>query len=538
MSNFNMTPNQPPAKCYSYVRFSTVSQGKEGKDSYIRQTLAAKEYAARTGLEYQDKSFSDLGISGFRTSKKRDGLSSMLEAIQSGAIEPNSTICIDGFDRLSRASFEHTYDTVRLIVGTGVKLHVVQDNLTLDKSSLNDLISIVKVALQSDLAHKESAKKSYLIKQSRLRAREAHKVTGKLPMWISRVLDSKGEPTDQFVFNSFETCIRELVSLRVEGKSLQSIAKVLNNKEYKTSKGSPWSGAGVRSIIENRALYGAKSYHDTDSETGRMNLTPVDIVPNIFPALISFGLWQSIQQKSRSASTKTNKVSKRGAYSGLLRCGSCGAAMVMRTTTYTPKGTGAPEVRMYRKCIRSTEGSCGQVEIVREPETYIDMALSNLKYVTSEKRHVSKVPEIQEQITTLEKTEDILLQRGMAEKLADLYVKIDDLKSKLVDALKEDSRHTTPTETSFAKVIEIEDLEHRNMVLRKLLNGVYFTLLWKYKTQSKWKVTIEQINGLKTTFILSQKHGFGNSHIELLADPLRWTNLVQSDLEPWELDQY
>ncbi|WP_431149145.1 recombinase family protein [Vibrio harveyi] len=82
------------------------------------------------GLDYQDKSFSDLGISGFRTSKKRDGLSSMLEAIQSGAIEPNSTICIDGFDRLSRASFEHTYDTVRLIVGTGVKLHVVQDDMT------------------------------------------------------------------------------------------------------------------------------------------------------------------------------------------------------------------------------------------------------------------------------------------------------------------------------------------------------------------------------------------------------------------------
>ncbi|WP_318498169.1 recombinase family protein [Photobacterium leiognathi] len=532
MSYSNMNPqSQPPAKCYSYVRFSTVSQGKEGKDSYIRQTLAAKEYAQRMGLEYQDKSFSDLGISGFRTSKKRDGLSSMLEAIQSGAIEPNSTICIDGFDRLSRASFEHTYDTVRSIVGTGVKLHVVQDNLTLDKSSLNDLISIVKVALQSDLAHKESAKKSYLIKQSRLRAREAHKVTGKLPMWIKRVLDSKGEPTDQFVFNDFETCIRELVSLRVEGKSLQSIAKIMNTKGYKTSKGSPWSGAGVRSIIENRALYGAKSYHDTDSETGRMNLTPVDIVPNIFPALTTFDVWQSIQQKSRSASTETNKVSKRGAYSGLLRCGCCGAAMVMRTSTYNK------QVRIYRKCIRAAEGSCTQTEIVREPEKYIDIALKQLTYIVSEKRHVSKVPEIQEQIATLEKTEAILIQRGMAEKLADLYVKIDDLKTKLVDAQKEDSRHTTPTETSFAKVVGIEDLEHRNMVLRKLLNGVYFTLLWKYKTQSKWKVTIEQINGVKTTFILSQKHGFGNTEVEMLADPLRWTNLVQSDLEPWELEQ-
>ncbi|EHY8549103.1 TPA: recombinase family protein [Vibrio parahaemolyticus] len=533
MSNFNMTPNQPPAKCYSYVRFSTVSQGKEGKDSYIRQTLAAKEYAERMGLEYQDKSFSDLGISGFRSSKKRDGLSSMLEAIQSGAIEPTSTICIDGFDRLSRASFEHTYDTVRLIVGTGVKLHVVQDDMTLDKSSLNDLISIVRLALQSDLAHQESAKKSYLIKQSRLRAREAHRVTGKLPAWIKR---DDSTPTG-FAFNEMVDCIKELVRLRVEGKSLQSIAKNLNAMGYTTTTGAPWSSAGCRSIIESRALHGSKSYHETDPETGRMLLEPVDIVAGIFPALIDFDVWKSIQQKSKSAPTKVTKVSKKGAYSGLLRCGCCSAGMVMRTTTYTPKESGVPEVRMYRKCIRATEGSCTQTEQVREPETYIDLALSNLKYVTSEKRHVSRVPEIREQIATLEKTEDILLQRGMAEKLADLYMKIDDLKTKLVEAQEEDSKHKVPTETSFAKVIEIKDLEHRNMVLRGLLRGVYFTLLWKYKTQSKWKVTIEQINGLKTTFILSQKHGFGNSHIELLADPLRWTNLVQSDLEPWEVNQ-
>ncbi|MGI2798474.1 recombinase family protein [Photobacterium damselae] len=512
-------------KCYSYVRFSTKSQGKEGKDSYMRQTLAAKEYAQRMGLEYQDKSFADLGISGFRASKKRDGLSSMLEAIQSGVIEPTSTIVIDGFDRLSRASFEHTYDTVRSIVGTGVKLHVVQDNLTLDKSSLNDLISIVRLALQSDLAHQESAKKSYLIKASRLRAREAHKVTGKLPAWIERDETS----STGFKFNDLVNVIRELVSLRVEGKSLQFIAKVLNGKGYKTSKGSPWSGAGVRSIIENRALYGAKSYHDTDSETGRMNLDPVEIVPNIFPPLISFDVWLSIQQKKRSAPTKTNKVSKRGAYSGLLRCGCCGAAMVMRTTTYNK------QVRMYRKCIRATEGSCDQVEIVREPEKYIDSILKHLNYIVSEKRHVSKVPEIQEQIATLEKTEDILLQRGMAEKLADLYVKIDDLKTKLVDAQNEDSRHTTPTETSFARVIEIEDLEHRNMVLRRLLKGVHIKLLWKHKTQSRWKVVIEQINGIKTSFVLHQRHGFGNSQIELVSDGQKVKDAdIGNELEPWE----
>lgn len=526
MSQLNTTLNQPPAKCYSYVRFSTVSQGKEGKDSYTRQVQAARDYAARMGLDYQDKSFADLGISGFRT-KRRDGLSSMLDAIESGAIEPTSTIVIDGFDRLSRASFEVTYDLIRKIVSHGVKLHVVQDNLTLDKTSLNDLVSVIRVALQSDLAHKESAKKSYLIKQSRLRAREAHKVTGKLPAWIERDETTR----TGFAFNEMVDCIKELVRLRVEGKSLQSVAKNLNLMEYTTTTGAPWSGAGVRSIIENRALYGAKSYHDTNSETGRMNLEPVDIVPDIFPALTTFDIWKSVQQKSKSAGTKTNKVSKKGAYSGLLRCGKCGAAMVMRTTTYNK------QIRMYRKCIRATEGACGQVEIVREPEKYIDMALKQLTYVVSEKRHVSKAPEIQEQIATLEKTEDILLQRGMAEKLADLYIKIDVLKQKLVETQEEDLRHVIPTETSFAKVIEIQDLEHRNMVLRRLLTGVYLTLLWKHKTQSRWKVVIEQVNGIKTTFVLEQLHGFGNSHITLFSDgEVVKKSDAKYELEQWEVD--
>lgn len=517
------TTDKTTKKCYSYIRFSTVSQGRDGRDSLTRQTLAAKQYAETNGLEYQDQSFADLGISGFR-SKRRDGLQSMLDAIESGAIESSSTIVIDGFDRLSRKSFEHTYDLIRQIVSTGVKLHVVQDNLTLDKTSLNDLVSVIRVALQSDLAHKESAKKSYLIKASRTRAREAHKVVSRLPMWLKR---SVSDGVETFVFNDRLPLVKLIVELRKQGKSLQSISKELNNKKYTTSTGAAWSGAGVRSILENRALYGAKSYHDTSEETGRMNIQPIEIVSDLFPSVCDFETWQSLQQKSKSASTVVKKVSKKGAYSGLLRCGCCNAALVMRTSKY--KG----QARTYRKCIKATEGSCQQVELIREPEKYLDRVLRELTYVESEKKHVSRVPELQEQIATLQKTEEILLSRGLAEKLADLYIKIDALKADIENEQEIDLRHTKPIETSFARVIEIKDIEHRNMVLRRLLKQISFTMIWKHKTASKWNVVIEQLNGMKTSFVLNQKHGFGNTLIEFVADAQKWKDL-KPELEEWE----
>ncbi|MGR5068128.1 recombinase family protein [Vibrio alfacsensis] len=65
-------------RLFSYIRFSTEKQ-IDG-DSIDRQTNSAKKYAQLHGYDFQNKSFSVLGISGFKN-VDRDGLTSMLEAI-------------------------------------------------------------------------------------------------------------------------------------------------------------------------------------------------------------------------------------------------------------------------------------------------------------------------------------------------------------------------------------------------------------------------------------------------------------------------
>ncbi len=508
-------------KCFSYQRFSTKKQ--EGGDSIERQTASAKAYAQRESLEYQDKAFSDLGVSGF-SQKIRSGLEAMLEAVETGAIPHGSTVVIDGFDRLSRQSFEHTYDLIRQIVNAGVSLHIVQDNLTLDKSSLNDLVSVIRVALQSDLAHKESQKKSYLIRSQRTRARENRQVTGKLPMWIKRAENTLG-----FEFNDLIDTTKELIRLRAEGKSLQSVSKKLNEQNRVTSTGAKWSASGVRSIIKNKALYGAKEYFDSDPVTGRMNKTSIDLALDIFPAVITFDEWQNIQQKSKTG--KGGRISRVGAYSYLLRCGYCGSSLTHRNTRYKDR------IMNYRMCIGATEGRCDCNLRIREPEIYIDSVLKNLQYTVIEMNYNTRTPELQNQIKTLTETADILLQSANPQRLAALYQKLSQVEDELQKSIEMDVKQGDPITRKFANVLDIKDITLRNLELRKLLKCICFYNISKEKTTSVWRVEIEQINGFKITFVLTQRFGFGNSFVSQIADGQKLINSdVGSEFEPWEVE--
>ncbi|TOB47343.1 hypothetical protein CGK06_03195, partial [Vibrio parahaemolyticus] len=216
-----------------------------------------------------------------------------------------------------------------------------------------------------------------------------------------------------------------------------------------------WSSSGVRSVIQNRALYGAKAFYDTDKATGRMNKEPIDIQLDIFPVLISFEQWSSLQQKSKTGAG--GRISRIGAYSQLLRCGVCGAAMTQRSTSY--KG----QLRLYRMCVKATEGSCSQKERIREPEKYLDLILRDLTYqTTSSSSYESMTSVLQSQLDTLKKTESMLLEQGAASSLANLYIKQLEIQSLIDKSIEADRKHSEPLEVSFRKIIDIQDISKRN----------------------------------------------------------------------------
>ncbi|CAH1526313.1 conserved hypothetical protein [Vibrio owensii] len=482
-------------QAYLYARFSTKRQ--EDGDSLERQTQLAQEWCSRNDVALSEQTFEDLGVSAFKEGSK-PALSEFIQAVQSQKVPTGSYLLIEDDDRLSRRGWKHTQDLMHDLVNLGIKVVLVKNNREYNASNINDIGDNIVLMVNADRAHKESERKSQLIRAQRSRARENRQVTGKLPAWIVR-------DGDGFEFNGMRECILELVNHRANGLSLQSVAKTLNKDGYTTSTGADWSSSGVRSIIENRALYGAKAYFDTDKATGRINKAPIDIQLDIFPSLISFDKWSSIQQKSKSGAG--GRTSRKGAYSQLLRCGKCGGALTQRTTTYKDHR------RVYRMCVKATEGSCTQKERIREPEKYLDLVLKNLTYKTIESGYESQTPLIQQQLDTLKKTEDMLLEKGLVDSLANLYQKMHKVQSQLDKAIETDRTNQDPVNTSFGKVIDIDDVSKRNVELRKLLKSVEFHLISKQGTRSQWAVVVRQINGLGRIFKLYQHHGFGNTDI-------------------------
>ena len=57
------------SKAYSYLRFSTPDQMRG--DSFRRQAVLAREYAAKHGLQLDENlTFNDLGVSAFRGAQR------------------------------------------------------------------------------------------------------------------------------------------------------------------------------------------------------------------------------------------------------------------------------------------------------------------------------------------------------------------------------------------------------------------------------------------------------------------------------------
>src|SRR5262245_28390478 len=88
-------------KAYSYLRFSTPEQAQG--HSFERQYKAAKDYASKHGLDLQDVSFQDLGVSAYRGSNVTEGaLGQFIAAVDDGSVARGSYLLVENLDRLSR----------------------------------------------------------------------------------------------------------------------------------------------------------------------------------------------------------------------------------------------------------------------------------------------------------------------------------------------------------------------------------------------------------------------------------------------------
>ena len=126
----------------------------------------------------------------------------------------------------------------------------------------------------------------------------------------------------------------------------------------------------------------------------------------------------------------------------------------------------------------------------------------------------------------------MLTKNGNIEVLARVYTDIKEV-SDLIEESKVLDQNNVDVKVDFSLISSIEDVEQRNIELRKVLREIRFYCIEKVGQTSKWKVVIEQINGIKKYLVLDQKYGFGNTVVDYAS---LLTQGTEDNREPWEIE--
>ncbi|WP_181316153.1 recombinase family protein [Photobacterium phosphoreum] len=526
-------------KLFSYQRFSTSTQ--LGGDSLRRQTEAARTYAEQHDLDYQDKTFSDLGVSGYKA-KKRSGLEALLEAVKNGSIAGGDVIFLENLDRITRKGFQDTNELIKQIVSTGVVLHVQSDNLTLDKSSLNDFTSIMRVALMADLAWKESEKKSQRLLetkgQKRLRAIEHNEAQArKLPFWIDY-----NKATSKYQFNELVEIVRRIVSERLSGKSDRTIINGLNNDGIMTPRGSRWYENSIRNIYTHKAVYGAyqtmRTVRDdpTDHTTAKTVLDK--LVLDHYPAIMSPEDFESIQP---IAGVRSGNHGSHNHLRRITRCMRCGEPIGKKLSKHS-NSNGNAYVQWFCMGIKNTgKLKCDQPTF-KDLDQILFRITKHLKRVRSSsidaEQKVIQQSIAQKEMALSEIQQAILGGVGITALIAtsiELEKEIDNLRSEITIDYG-DKDYDLLSES-------VGDAVAWNILAVKLIKSInvdYITnpkRIGMGKDHGSYRVVINQSNGYTISAVVSGVDKIDYKDLNIIMSDTHDIASISPNLHEWELDQ-
>lgn len=342
---------------YSYIRLSSKKQVIDG-DGIRRQTELAREYCAANNLTLSTKSFRDLGISAFKE-KARPSLADLLECIQNGTICSGDVIVLEKLDRLSRRGIDETISVLRSILQHGVELVSLMDGLRLTKSSLNDLISIIRIAVASDLARQESETKSKRVRENKASmkklATSGIATKKRLPMWLTY-----SDPDRKYILNDNSKVVTMMFELRESGTPLGEIARRLNEENIPTPNNRKWTASTVSMILGSVSLYGAYQTLDRRQDGTYVKGT---VIKDYYPVLIPYSRWKGVQS---SAVRIAGGHSKANYLSGLCFCTGCGGAI-----SYKGNNAKRKTKATYYYCRRHAFGTCDNRHCVRDLEKLV-----------------------------------------------------------------------------------------------------------------------------------------------------------------------
>jgi DNA invertase Pin-like site-specific DNA recombinase len=370
----------------SYCRKSTKGEvnGRARQEKSISQQRAEVEKLA-VGTYNIVAHFTDDGVSGWKKFAHRPDYTRMpSEVKQLGA---QAIIC-DNLDRFSRAAVGDVQEDINALRKAGVRLIETVSHGTYDLGAQYDIGAILKlvVAIWSASEYSRQLGRRVLLAK-RNRAAQGLRSGGTAPYGYRPNEDKKGGivlgPMKE------QKTVKRIFRLFAEGRSIHSIANMLNAEGIPGLGGGPWYVKSLSNMLRRRVYIGEYTWGSRGSgqfytldeqgevvERSALNgangkeikrAAPVYAHPGKCPALIDLATFEKCQARLAILGQDRSRRKRSGLYclTGVIRCGHCGSPCYGTQQKHKRGGQRVAWGQTIYRCGHSGKGNggCGQWKV-------------------------------------------------------------------------------------------------------------------------------------------------------------------------------
>ncbi|GAB3372187.1 recombinase family protein [Massilia agri] len=320
----------------AYARFSSARQAKG--TSLERQVRNAQKWCQERGFVLDDLTLQDTGISAWTGANKRRGkLGLLLDLIEAGKVEAGTYLLVEAFDRLTREELTDAVGLITKLLEAGLIIVTLTDGIEWTKESMNSQkMDFMMSVLLLSRGHEESLMKAKRLRETFGSAREkgSRKEFGSAPGWLWR--PESTEPWQ--VVDKHAEAVVKVFELAAAGYGSKAICKTANAEGWPIptreteKKPKKWHPTMPGRLLRMRAVLGEHEYrimtHEAKKEVNHWRGKSSGIViPDFYPRIISDELWHRARASIATRATTSRRRDEHyfNIWSGLLRCGYCGA---------------------------------------------------------------------------------------------------------------------------------------------------------------------------------------------------------------------
>ena len=369
-----------------YARVSTEMQSRASIDDQVRK---CRQYAEAHSLQvleehiYRDEALSGVGAD-------RPALKRVMQLALSAA-PPFTAILVDDTSRLSRTT-EDALTIFKRLNFAGVQLIAVSQGIDSDHEQSEMLVTVH--GLVDSLYVRELAKKTHRGMEG-LALRGLH--TGGRIFGYDTVSLGEGEGKKLVVNPSEAAIVKRIFELSASGHSLKVITRMLNAEHVPPPRpredrvGGEWCPTAIREMLKNELYIGNLVWNRSKfvkvPGTNRRQRRPRPEsewlrTSNPELAIVTGDLWKAVRTRFAELPgiwgyPKSRGLAPRGMtspylFSGLLKCGECGANLIIAT------GGGTHRHKKYACSRRFNQGGCQNDLYIRRDDLE-DLLLGKLQ---------------------------------------------------------------------------------------------------------------------------------------------------------------